>query len=75
VSLTSLYFTKAFFDSVCHSYLAEKLATLELPDEVHNWLIDYLQDSWLIDYLQDRKHATRYGGSVSTEAAISASIV
>ena len=48
VSLTSLDFTKAF-DSVRHSSLAEKLATFDLPDEVYNWLIDYLQD---------RKHAT-----------------
>src|SRR6218665_651386 len=62
VSLTSLDFTKAF-DFVRHS---DKLATLELPDEVYNWIIDYLQD---------RKHATRYGGLVSTEAAITASIV
>src|SRR6218665_2712281 len=51
VSLTSLDFTKAL-DSVRHSFLVEKLATLELPDEAYNWLIDYLQD---------RKHATRYG--------------
>ena len=65
VSLTSLDFTKAFY-SVCHSTLAEKLATLELPDEAYNWLIDYLHD---------RKHATRYRGSVSTEAAFTASTV
>src|SRR6218665_77383 len=65
VSLTSLDFTKAV-DSVRHSSLAEKLVTLELLDEVYNWLIGYHQD---------RKQATRYGGSVSTEAAITASIV
>ena len=35
VSLTSLDFTKAF-DSIRHFSLAEKLATLELPDEVYN---------------------------------------
>src|SRR6218665_2057751 len=65
VSLTSLDFTKAL-DSVRHSFLVEKLATLELPDEVYNWLMGYLRD---------RKHATRYGGSVSTEASITACIV
>ena len=39
VSIISLDFSKAF-DSVKHSSLFNKISTLEIPDEIYNWLIE-----------------------------------
>src|SRR6218665_811995 len=39
----SLDFTKAF-DTVGHNALAQKLSSLELPDSIYNWLVEFLQD-------------------------------
>lgn len=65
VSLVSIDFSKAF-DMVWHSTLASKLSTLNLPDNIYNWMIDFLKD---------RHHATRFLGVLSTIAAINASNV
>jgi len=40
VIVISLDFSKAF-DTVRHSTLLEKLAQLDMPDEVYNWLVDF----------------------------------
>jgi len=46
--------------------LLAKLAQLDLPDEVYNWLVDYFTG---------HKHLTQYGGATSTILPINASIV
>jgi len=44
VHVIALEFSKAF-DSVRHSTLTEKLAQLDMPDQVYNWIRDFLVDS------------------------------
>ena len=61
----ALDFSKAF-DTVRHSTLAAKCADLPIEDEVHNWVLEFLDD---------RVHCTKFGGIVSTERRINASIV
>ena len=56
VVIIALDFSKAF-DTVRHSTLLAKLAQLDLPDEVYNWLVDYFAG---------HKHLTQYGGATST---------
>src|SRR6218665_1400133 len=63
VSLFSLDFTKAF-DSVRHDTLSQKLASLNIPDEIYNWLVTFLNG---------RSHVTRYAGRTSSIAYISGS--
>ena len=41
VIVIALDFRKAF-DSVQHSTLMEKYVALDLPDNIYNWLVDYL---------------------------------
>ena len=53
-------FSKAF-DTVPHSTLMSKLATMQLPDSIYNWARDFFTD---------RHHCTRYAGQLSTVAAI-----
>ena len=65
VHIISFDYSKAF-DTLSHSSLAQKLVTLNLPDSVYNWLINYLTD---------RTHATSYKGEISNPASINASIV
>jgi len=60
VTLISLDFSKAF-DTVRHATLAAKLSKLDLPDEIYNWLVNFLQD---------RAHVTRYAGRISVIAHI-----
>ena len=40
VVVIALDFSKAF-DTVCHVTLFQKLASLDIPDCVYNWLADY----------------------------------
>jgi len=65
VTIIALDFSKAF-DTVRHSVLARKLSHLDLPDNVYNWLVDFLQD---------RTHSTRFAGRLSTVASINASVI
>ena len=65
VSIISLDFSKAF-DSVKHSSLFNKISTLEIPDEIYNWLIEY--------HLE-RSHLTIFKGLSSQLLHINASIV
>ena len=65
VFLIAFDYSKAF-DTLSHSSLATKLANLEIPDCIFNWILDYLSD---------RSHATYIDGSLSSTGAINASIV
>ena len=51
VRVIALDFSKAF-DSARHSTLLEKLAMLNLSDEVYNWLKNYFDG---------HSHSTRFG--------------
>src|SRR6218665_2022724 len=55
VTIISLDFSKAF-DTIRHSTLAIKLARVDIPDSIFNWIINYLQD---------RGHMTRFAGRLS----------
>src|SRR6218665_2676554 len=63
--IISLYFAKAF-DTVRHSALAQKLSTLELPDSIYNWLVEFLQG---------RTHSTLFAVRGSPVGHINASII
>lgn len=65
VHLISLDFSKAF-DTVRHSTLLQKSATMPIPDEIYNWTVDYLNN---------REHCTRFNGITSSSHSINASIV
>src|SRR6218665_3164612 len=61
----SLDFAKAF-DTVRHSALAQKRSSLELPDSIYNWLVEFLPD---------RTHSTLFAERRSPVASINASII
>jgi len=65
VIVISLDFSKAF-DTVRHSTLLEKLAQLDTPDEVYNWLVDFFRG---------HAHCTVYRNQMSTLKSINASII
>lgn len=65
VIIISMDFSKAF-DSVSHSAITQLLASLSLPDNIYNWLINYLQD---------RNHYTIFNGTKSIIISINASVV
>src|SRR5688572_4227699 len=65
VSIISLGFSKAF-DSVKHSALFDKISTVDIPDEIYNWLVEY--------HLE-RPHLTIFKGHFSSLLPINASIV
>jgi hypothetical protein len=65
VIVVSLDFSKAF-DTVRHSTLLEKMALLDLPDNVYNWLVDFFNE---------HTHSTVYKGERSKTKSITASII
>lgn len=65
VRLFSFDLTKAF-DTVRHSTLMAKMASLDIPDNIYNWICDFFCD---------RHHCTKYAGRSSTLAPIQASVV
>ena len=65
VVVYALDFSKAF-DSVRHSTLLEKLALLQLPDDLYNWLVDFFEH---------REHCTVYDDKFSSFLEICASII
>jgi len=65
VVVISLDFSKAF-DTVRHSTLLDKLARLELPDEVYNWLVNFFEG---------HSHCTNFQQHTSTMAEITASVI
>jgi len=58
-------FSKAF-DTARHSTLLEKMAQLDMPDNVYNWMADFFSG---------RSHCTMYRGQASTMKSITASII
>ena len=58
-------FSKAF-DTVRHSTLLEKMALLNLPDQIYNWFVNYYSE---------HSHCTSFCGAVSELADITASII
>jgi len=60
VVVIGLDFSKAF-DTVRQSSLLRKMALLDIPDSVYNWLVDFFCD---------HSHCTRFGGSVSAFQSI-----
>jgi len=65
VRVITLDFTKAF-DSVKHSELLSKYAALDLPDNIHNWLVNFFTG---------RKHSTKFDGVFSDLESISSSVI
>jgi hypothetical protein len=65
VIVIALDFSKAF-DTVRHASVAEKMAKLNMPDNVYNWIIDFLEG---------HSHQTNFGGQKSQFLKISASII
>jgi len=65
VVVIALDFTNAF-DTVRHSTLRYKIASMNIPDDVHNWLVDFFAG---------RSHSTRFNGITSDQLDISASII
>jgi len=65
VAVIALDFSKAF-DTVCHVTLLQKLARLDIPDCVYNWLVDYFSG---------HSHCTAFHGDISSLLNISASII
>lgn len=58
-------YSKAF-DTLRHSSVASKLTLLDIPDCIHNWILDYLCD---------RQHCTLLHNTTSQSRVINASIV
>ena len=65
VRVFSLDFSKAF-DTVRHCTLLEKMARLNIPDEVYNWIADFYAD---------RGHSTKFRGEMSVFAQPESSII
>jgi Reverse transcriptase (RNA-dependent DNA polymerase) len=65
VIVIAIGFTKAF-DTVRHTTLVDKLAMLQQPDNVCNWLCDFFTQ---------QTHCTAYGREISSNLEIMASIV
>ena len=65
VIVISLDFTKAF-DMVRHSTMLVKMAKLDMPEYVYNWLVEFFSE---------HSHCTVYNGQTSTVKKITASII
>jgi len=65
VHVFSFYFSKAF-DTVRHETLMNKMATLDLPDNIFNWIREFFSD---------RYHCTRYAGKCSLVTEIKAIVI
>ena len=65
VVVITLDFSKAF-DTVRHFTLHHKIASMNIPDDVYNWLVDFFSG---------HSHCTRFRDSTSGQLDISASIM
>ena len=65
VHLISLDMSKAF-DTVRHGSVLSKLAGLQIPDAVYNWVLNFLLR---------RSHTTKHKGTMSGKEDINASVV
>ena len=65
VILVSMDFSRAF-DTIRHQTLMEKMAVIDLPDHIYNWMAKYFNH---------RGHTTKIIDMISQIALISASII
>ena len=65
VFVLTFNYSKAF-DTLSHSSVANALSTLDIPDSVYNWTLDYLKN---------RSHYTTLNGQTSDTAQISAGVI
>ena len=65
VHVFSFDFTKAF-DTVRHETLTNKMAQLNIPDNICNWIKAFFEQHF---------HCTRYAEECSTVAAVKASVI
>ena len=65
VIVIALDFSKAF-GTVRHHTLLDKIAQLDLPDHIHNWLVNFFNG---------HSHQTKFGNVMSALKSISASII
>jgi len=65
VRVFALDFSKAF-DTVRHSTLLDKMAQLNIPDEVYNWIVDFYTG---------REHATKFRGKMAAFAELLSSVI
>jgi len=65
VHVFSFDLTKAF-DTVRHETLMNKVAQLNIPDNIYNWIKAFFEQHF---------HCTRYAGECSTVAAVKASVI
>ena len=65
VFVISFDYSKAF-DTLSHSSVATKLAFLDIPSTIYNWILQFLSNS---------SHRTRFQGETSQLANITASVV
>src|SRR3989442_179859 len=65
VRIIALDFSKAF-DTVRHSELGKKIASVPINDQVHNWIMNYIDK---------RHHFTKIDGQISKSETINASVV
>ena len=65
VRVVALDFSKAF-DTLRHKPLLDKLAAMSVPDNIYNWIVDFLQH---------RKHQTKFEGQASSSLDITASVI
>ena len=65
VRILSFDFSKAF-DSVSHAPLISKLANMNIPDSVYNWINNFFSE---------RYHCTNYAGEYSAVAEVKASVI
>ena len=61
----SFDFTKAF-DTVRHATLMSKMAQLQIPDNIYNWIMDFFEE---------HHHCTRYAGHCSSVTEVKASVI
>jgi len=65
VRVIALDFSKAF-DTIRHATLIEKMANLQMPDHIYNWIKDFFDG---------HSHCTKYDGCTSLQANIQASVI
>ena len=65
VHVYSFDFSKAF-DTVRHATLMSKIAQLDNPDNIYNWINDFFHE---------HSHCTKYAGECSTVAEVKASVI
>jgi len=65
VRVFALDFSKAF-DTVRHATLLDKMALLNIPDKVYNWIVDFYTV---------REHATKFRGEMSAFAQLMSSVI